>query len=70
MYSEKYLKIKIKCYDGKINTNFQNNSVPKKGSHFACLSVIWIVSGLKMSKSYYLKVFSEECKHVVKENWR
>ena len=70
MYGEKYLKIKIKRYDGKINTNFQNNSVPKEGSHFVCLSVIWIVSDLKMSKSYHLKVFSEECKHVVKENWR
>ena len=30
VYNEKYLKTKIKSYNGKINTNFHNNKIPKK----------------------------------------
>ena len=32
VYNEKYLKAKIKSYNGKINTNFGNNKIPKEGS--------------------------------------
>ena len=28
VYNEKYLKAKIKSYNGKINTDFQNNKIP------------------------------------------
>ena len=28
--NKKYLKTKIKSYDGKISTNFHNNKIPKK----------------------------------------
>ena len=27
VYNEKYLEAKIKCYNGKINTNFYNNKI-------------------------------------------
>ena len=30
VYNEKFLKAKIKSYIGKINSNFQNNKIPKK----------------------------------------
>ena len=30
VYNEKYLKAKIKSYDGKIITNFRNNKYPEK----------------------------------------
>ena len=36
-YNEKYLKAKIKSYNGKINTNFHGNKIPKKGSQLICL---------------------------------
>ena len=29
-YNEKYLKAKIKSYNGKVNTNFHNNRIPKE----------------------------------------
>ena len=29
IYNEKYLKAKIKLYNGKINANFHNNKIPK-----------------------------------------
>ena len=51
--NEKYLKAKIKSYNGKINTNFHNNKIPKEGSQFICLSVILIDSDFRTGKNYY-----------------
>lgn len=51
--SEKYLKIKIKSYDRKINTSFHDNSVPKESSHRVGLSVTLIDSIFKMAKNHY-----------------
>ena len=67
VYYEKYIKTKIKPYNGKINTNFQNNKIPREGSQFICFSVILINSVLRTSKNYYPQVFLEECKYAVKE---
>ena len=67
VYNEKYLKAKIKSYNGKINTNFHNNKVPKEGFQFICLSVTLIDSGFRTGKNYYPHVFLEECKYAVKE---
>ena len=33
VYNEKYLKGKIKSYNGKINTNFHNNKIPREDSN-------------------------------------
>ena len=38
--NHKYLKTKITSYEGKINTNFRDNKVPKEGSQYICLPVI------------------------------
>ena len=32
VYNQKYLKAKIKSYNGKMNTNFHNNKIPKESS--------------------------------------
>ena len=38
VYNEKYLKAKIKIYNGKINTNFHNNKIPKECFQCICRS--------------------------------
>ena len=43
VYKKKYLKIKIKPSDGKINKNFCDNEIPKEGSHCICLSLILLI---------------------------
>ena len=65
MYNEKYLRTKIKSYNGKINTNFHNDKIPKDGSKCISLSVILIDSIYKKDKNYYPQVFLEEFKYVV-----
>ena len=67
VYNEKYLKAKIKSYNGKISTNFHDNKIPKEGSQLICLSVILINSVFRTGQNYYPQVFLEECKFVVKE---
>ena len=67
VYYEKYIKIKIKPYNGKINTNFHNNKIPREGSQFICFSVILINSVLRASRNYYPQVFLEECKYAKEE---
>ena len=56
VYNEKYLKAKIKSYNGKINTHFHTNKIPKESSTFICLSVIVIGSVFRTGKNYYAQV--------------
>ena len=65
--NEKYLKAKIKFYNGKISTNFRNNEILKEGSTFICLLAILIDSVSRTDKNYYPLVFLEECEYVIKE---
>ena len=67
IYIKKYLKAKIKPYNGKINTNFHNYKIPKEDSQYICLSVILINSVFRADRFYYVQVFLEQCKYVVKE---
>ena len=53
VYNEKYLKTKIKSFNGKINTNFHNNKIPKEGSQYIFLSIMFIDSFYKKDKNYY-----------------
>ena len=57
VYNKKYLKSKIKSYNGKINTNFYNNEIPKEGSQCIWLSVILVYSVYKKDKNSYPQVF-------------
>ena len=59
VYNDKYLKTKIKSYEGKTNTNFHNDMVPKEGPQY--------ISVFRTGKSYYPQVLLEECKYVAKE---
>ena len=57
----------IKSYGGEINTNFHVDKVTKEGSQCNCLLAVLIHSVFRMGKNYYLLVFLEECKYIVKE---
>ena len=69
VYDENYIKTKIQLYNGKINTHFNNNKIPKEGFEYICLSVILLDSVYKKDKNYYPQVFLE-CKYVTKEKKR
>ena len=57
VYNEKYLKAKTKYYNGRINTNFHNNKIPKEDSQYLCLSVILIILLLGEIKIFIPRCF-------------
>ena len=54
LYNEKYLKSKVKSYNGKINTNFDNKKIPKNCSLCICLSVI-LIDSVYRKRKYVVK---------------
>ena len=67
IYEQKYLKAKVREYDGVIKTNFLGNEIPKENMHYTCIACITIDSVMKMDKKYFPQVYLEECKYRVKK---
>ena len=66
--TDSYIKTKVKMYDNKVNTNFQEKETPKGDYSYKCLSLIMLDSVVKVGKKYYPQVFLEECKYVKRRN--
>ena len=60
---DKYIKTKIKIYDGSVNINFQDKKIPKEKSPSKCLSIIMLDFVIKAKKKYYPQTLLEECKY-------
>ena len=67
VYDKKYLKTKVREYDGAIKTNFLGNDVPKENMHYTCIACITIDSVMRMDKKNYPQVYLEECKYKIKK---
>ena len=67
IYEQKYLKAKVREFDGNIKTNFLGNGVPKENMHYTCIACITIDSVMKMNKKNYPQVYLEECKYKIKK---
>ena len=67
VYDKKYLKTKVREFDGVIKTNFLGNDTPKENMHYACIACITIDSVMKMDKKNHPQVYLEECKYRVKK---
>ena len=65
VYEYKYLKTKVREYDGVIKILFLNNSMPKKNMHYTCIACITIDSVMKMDKKYFPQVYLQECKYKI-----
>ena len=53
VYVDKCMKSKVKSYNYKINTNFDDSDILDKGVHYVCLSVTLVDSVVKMSRNYH-----------------
>ena len=67
VYDEKYIKVKVKEFNGVVNTNILNDEVPGEGGHYTCIACITIDSVMKMEKKNYPQVYLEECKFRTKK---
>ena len=50
VYDKKYLKTKVREYNGMIKTNFLGNGMPKENMHYTCIACITIDSVMRMDK--------------------
>ena len=67
-YEYKYLKAKVREFDGVIKTNFLGNDVPKENMHYTCIAYITTDSVLKIDKKNHPQVYLEECKYRLKKH--
>ena len=67
VYEYRYLKAKVREFDGVIKTNFLGNDMPKENMHYTCIACITIDSVMRMDKKNYPQVYLEECKYRVKK---
>ena len=63
VYDEKYIKAKVREFNGAIKTNFLGNKIPKESMHYTCITCITIDSVMRMEKKNYPQVYLEECKY-------
>ena len=67
VYEYKYLKTKVREFDGVIKTNFLGNGMPKENMHYTCIACITIDSVMRIDKKNHPQVYLEECKYRVKK---
>ena len=65
---DKYIKIKIKMYGDRENTNFQGKKVPKENASYKCLSLMMLDSAIRANKKFYPQTLLDECKYVIRKN--
>ena len=67
VYDEKYIKAKLREFEGVVNTNFCGDEIPRENVHHTCRAYININSVLKIEKENYPQVYLEECKYKIKK---
>ena len=55
VYEKKYLKPKVREFDGVIKTNFLGNDVAKENMHYTCIACITIDSVMRIDKKTICK---------------
>ena len=67
VFDEKYIKAKVREFNGVIKTNFLGDEIPKENVHYTCIACITIDSNMRMEKKNYPQVYLEECKYKTKK---
>ena len=67
-YEYKYLKAKVREFDGVVKTNFLDNDMPKENMHYTCIASITIDSAMNFDKKNNPQVYLEECRYRAKKN--
>ena len=67
IYHQKYLKAKVREFDGVTKTNFLGNGAPKENMHYTCIACINIDSVMRIDKKSHSLVYLEECKYRLKK---
>ena len=67
VYDEKYIKGKVREFNGVIKTNFLGDEIPEENVRYTGITCITIDSVMRMVKKNYSLVYLEECKYKIKK---
>ena len=67
IYQQKYLKAKVREFNGVIKTNFLGNNTPKENMHYTCIACITNDSVMRIDKKNHPLVYLEECKYKIRK---
>ena len=67
IYENKYLKAKVREFNGNIKTNFLGNNLPEENTYQTCIACVTLDSVLKMNQKNYPQIYLEEFKYKVKQ---
>ena len=68
VYDEKYIKTKVREFNGIIKVNFLGTEVPREGVHYTHIACITIDSVIRIEQINYPLVYPlKECKHKIKK---
>ena len=67
VYDEKYIKAKVKEFNGAIKTNFLGDKIPEENEYYACIACITFDSVMKIEKKNYPQTYLEKCKFRTKK---
>ena len=56
VYEYKYLRVKVREFEGIIKTNFLGNGVPKENMHYTCIACTTIDSVINTDKKIIHKI--------------
>ena len=65
VYDEKYIKAKVREFNGVIKTNFLGDESPKENEHYTCIACITIDSVMRMEN--YPQVYLEQFKYRIRK---
>ena len=57
VYDEKYIKAKVREFNGVIKTKFLGDEIPKENMYYTCMACITIDSVMKMKKKKIIRKF-------------
>ena len=60
VYDEKYIKAKVREFNGVIKTNVLGDEVPKENKHYTSIACITIDSVMRMKNKNYPQVYLKE----------
>ena len=65
IYDQKYLKAKVREFDGLIKINFLGISTPQEKMRYTCIACITTDSVMRKDKKHHPQVYLEKCKYKI-----
>ena len=66
--NEKCIKTKIRMYEDRFITNFQDKKSPKGSSSYNCIALVSIDCVIRVNKNYYPQAYLRDCKYQERKN--